>query len=172
MHLVLRSRRHCPAQALAELGLVLPVLLVMLLGMIELGRGLVFGVAVQQGAREAARVGAVAALDATVTDEVVLQRFITASAPALVGCGPVLDSPQPCGGARWTFSIKVTAPGGSPTYASLRAARADAVRPMGGSRLQVTARGAVSLLAGLGLGAMVGGLGEISVQGDAVMVVL
>ena len=115
------ASRKRPAQALVELALLLPVLLIMLLGMIDLGRGLVFGVSVQQGAREAARIGAAAALDTTVTDAVVLQRFIAASAPALAGCGPTLSSAQQCGGGTWTFSIKLTPPAGSPSYSSIAA---------------------------------------------------
>src|SRR5205823_5705029 len=37
------------SQALVEFALVLPILLIMLLGMIDLGRSLVFGVSIQQG---------------------------------------------------------------------------------------------------------------------------
>ena len=166
------ASRKRPAQALVELALLLPVLLIMLLGMIDLGRGLVFGVSVQQGAREAARIGAAAALDTPVTDAVVLQRFIAASAPALVGCGPTLDSAQQCGGGTWTFSIKLTPPAGSPSYSSIAAARASASQGIAGWRLEVTSRGSVSLLGGFQTGAAGLTLGQISVQGDAVMVVL
>jgi hypothetical protein len=103
----------------------------------------------------------------------VLQRFIAASAPALVSCNPVLDTPQQCGGGTWTFSIKVTPPGaGSPSYASLAAARAGAPQGIAGWRLEVTTRGSVSLLEGFQTGAPGMSLGQIGVQGDAVMAVL
>jgi Flp pilus assembly protein TadG len=152
---------------MVEFALVLPVLLVMLLGMIDLGRGLVFGVAVQQGAREAARVAAGAALDSTVIDDVVLQRLIAASAPALVGCTPVLDTAQSCGGGAWTFSVKIRPSTGSPIYTSLAAARTGGALGLSGSRVEVTARGSVSLLPDV----LSAGLGHIAVQGQAVMVV-
>lgn len=163
--------RHRPAQALVEFALILPVLLIMLLGLIDLGRGLVFGVAVQQGAREAARIGVAAGLDASVSDAVVLQSLIAASAPGLVGCSAVLDTVQQCGGGSWTFSIRVTPPAGTPTYTSLAAARASAPQGIGGWRLEVTSRGSVSLLQGLATGVAGMSLAQISVQGDAVMVV-
>jgi len=157
-----------PAQALVEFALVLPVLLVFLLGTIDLGRGLVFGVAVQQGAREAARVGAAAGLDSTVTDRVVLDRLIAASAPALVGCVSEPNTEQTCGGGRWAFSITLTPPSGARTYGSLAEARANGAGQLSGSRLEVTTRGSVALLADL----LPLGLGQISVQGQAVMVVI
>lgn len=165
------ARDAAAGQALVELGLVLPVLLIMLLGMIDLGRGFVFGVSVQQGAREAARVGATAALDPSVTDSVLVQRLIAASAPALTGCSPVLATTQACGGGSWMFSLTVTAPGGAPSYASLAAARASAPQGFGGYKLEVTARGSVSLLAGFQTGLDGIGLGQINVQGDAAMIV-
>jgi TadE-like protein len=158
-----------PAQALVELSLVLPVLLIVLLGMIDVGRGLVFGVASLQGAREASRIGALAGLDPTITDAILLERLIAGSAPALVDCSTVLDSPQQCGGGTWTFSIAVTSPSGSSTYPSLAVARAAMPQGIGGSRLAVTARGSVSMLGGLGISAA---LSQVAVQGKAVMVVL
>ncbi len=161
-------RRVTGAQALVEFALVVPMLLVFLLGMVDLGRGLVFGVAVQYGAREAARLAAGVALDSTVTDAIVLERLVGASAPALVGCSAVLEVPQNCGGGTWTFSIRLTPASGGPTYASLGEARAGASRQLSGSRLEVTTRGSVPLLADL----LPLGLGHISVQGQAVMVVM
>jgi Flp pilus assembly protein TadG len=161
----LRAKR---AQALVEFALVVPVMLVFLLGTIDLGRGLVFGVAVQHGAREAARVGAGAALDSTVTDTVIVERLIAASAPALVGCLAVLNTQQTCGGGRWVCSVKLTFSSGTRTYASLAEARDGASEQLSGARLEVTIRGSVSLLADL----LPLGLGQISVQGQSVMVVM
>jgi Flp pilus assembly protein TadG len=171
MRLGRRYLNRTPGQALVELGLVLPVLLIMLLGMIDLGRGLIFGVSVQQGTREAVRVGAAAGLDPTVNDSIVLQRLIAASAPALSGCTPVLGAQQ-CGGGTWTFSLIVTAPGGAPTYASLAAARSGAAQGLGGYNVEAKAVGSVSLLTGFQIGFENIGLGQITVQGDAAMVVL
>ncbi len=137
-----------------EFALVLPVTLIMLLGMIDLGRAFVFGVAVQQGAREAARLAARAGLDVTVSDQQILQRLIDASEPALAGCNPVLTANQACGGGSWTFSVTFT-PGRT-----------------SGAQVGVTARGDVSLLVGFLSGAFGLGLGQVSVQGNATMAVL
>jgi Flp pilus assembly protein TadG len=79
----MRVRTATRAQALVEFAFVVPVLLVLTLGMIDLGRAFVFGVAVQNGAREAARVAATAGLDSNLKTRDVLQRLIDASAPAI-----------------------------------------------------------------------------------------
>ena len=154
------SRRLLPApkrraQALVELALILPVLLIMLLGMIDLGRAFVFGVAVQNGAREAARVGANAGLDSSITDAVIAQRLIDASSPALDGCAPQTGSQPTSGCPSWSFTISPAA-----------AARSS------GTMLTVTASGQVSLLAGFLTGAMGLSLSPIRVQGQAVMEIL
>lgn len=159
-------RAHDRSQALVELGLVLPVLLITLLGSIDLGRAFVFGVSVQQGAREAARVASTASVDASVTDAVVIQRLLQASAPAANNCGTALDTPQSCGGGTWTFSIRVTPAGGSPVYTSLAAARANP-NGLSGSQLEVRASGSVAMFAGFFAGTL--GLSQISVRGDAIM---
>jgi hypothetical protein len=69
------------------------------------------------------------------------------------------------------LSLTVTPPAGNPTYASLAAAWASMPQGLGGSRLQVTASGPVSLLAGLVTGPLGGSLGRVSVQGRAIMVI-
>jgi Flp pilus assembly protein TadG len=147
-------RSKWSAQSLVEFAVVVPVILIMLLGMIDLGRAFVFGVAVQHGAREASRVATKAGLDTAVTDQQVLQRLIDASSPALVGCAAATTANQSCGGGVWTFSI---------TYTPAR---------QRGAEVRVTARGGVSLLVGLLLGSMNMGLNQISVQGEAVMQVV
>ena len=91
-------RSRAQAQAYVEFALVLPLLLLLVLGMIDLGRAFVFGVAVQQGAREAARLGAKAALDPTIDDATVFGRLIAASDPALVGCSATRTPGQACSG--------------------------------------------------------------------------
>jgi Flp pilus assembly protein TadG len=154
----------CRGQALVELALVLPVILVMLLGMSDLGRAFVFGVAVQQGAREGARIASNAALDPSVTDSAVLQQLIVASAPAIGGCAAVVDAQQTCGGGTWIFNIHVTPASGAPTYSSLASARSG-LASLSGSHVEVRAYGSVALFAGVLSGA------QITVQGDAVMVI-
>jgi Flp pilus assembly protein TadG len=47
--------RRAPAQALVELALVLPMMLLLLLGMVEFGRAYVAGIALEGAAREGAR---------------------------------------------------------------------------------------------------------------------
>ncbi len=136
-----------------EFALVLPVTLILLLGMVDLGRAFVFGVSVQQGTREAARLGSKAALDTTITDATILQRLVAASDPALVGCAAVTTS-QSCGGGTWTFMLAFT-----PSRT-------------GGSTVEVKAVGNVSLLVGFLTGAMGLGLNQVTVQGDAAMVVM
>jgi Flp pilus assembly protein TadG len=156
------------AQALVELAVVLPVMLIILLGMVDLGRAFVFGVAVQNGAREAARLGARAAIDSTIDNVAIRQRLITASAPALAGCSASTDTSQNCGIGTWTLAISVAATDGH-TYPSVTA-----VPPayLPGSRLTVTASGSsLSMFAGFatGLGMK---LSAINAQGQAVMMVL
>ena len=157
------------SQALVELALVLPVMMIILLGMIDLGRAFVYGVAVQQAAHEAARVASSASLDANVTDSVVLQRLIQASAPAIADCATTLNASQSCGAGSWTFSISVTPPGGSPTYTSLSAAHSGQ-SSLSGDQVEVRAQGSVSMFAGFFAGAL--GLSSIGVRGDAVMVIV
>lgn len=157
------------SQALVELALVLPVMMIVLLGMLDLGRAFVYGVAVQQGAHDAARVASSAALDANVTDTVVLQRMQSASAPAITDCPSSLNAPLSCGGGSWTFSIMVTPASGSPTYNSLSAARSGQ-SSLSGAHVEVRAQGSVAMFAGFFASGL--GLSSISVQGDAVMVIV
>lgn len=169
---VLRPGKRNQAQALIEFAFIAPVMLVILLGMIDLGRGFVFGVSAQDGAREAARLAERSATDVNVGDTKVLQRLIDASNPALVGCSPTLGTQQ-CGGGTWTFSISVTTPNGT-TYSCIDTcgtpAKSDTAH-YPGSKLSVTARGSVSLLAGIRTSWGMG-LYPIVVQGQAYMVVM
>ena len=154
------------AQALVEFAFVVPVMLVLMLGSIDLGRAFVFGVSVQEGAREAARVTANASYDPTVTDAVVLGRLIASSNPALNGCSSVTTT-QTCNGGTWTFSVRLVKAGTA--YSSVAAARAANALP--GAEVTVSAAGTVGLLPLLHMGAGLH-LPEISVRGEAVMVVL
>jgi Flp pilus assembly protein TadG len=152
-------------QSVVECALVLPILLFLLLGMYDLGRAFVLGVSVQNGAREAVRVGVNAAQEPTVTDAIVWGRLIAASHPALAGCTSAAGA---CGGGDWTFSLSVDT--GSATYSSIAAARA--ANALAGSKLTVTAQGSVALLPGVNVGGDRLNLPHITVQGRASMVVL
>jgi Flp pilus assembly protein TadG len=163
---LLRTRSR--AQSLVELAFVLPVLLLILLGMIDLGRAFVFGVAVQNGAREAARLGSRAAIDSSVTDTAVRARLIAASAPALAGCLSTTSSSQSCSVGTWTLGLSIVGTDGV-TYSSLSAVPSTA---LSGAKLTVTAQGSsLSMVAGMvtGMGLR---LSAISAQGQAVMMVL
>jgi len=164
-------RSRAQAQAFVEFALLLPVLLLLVLGMIDLGRAFVFGVAVQQGAREAARLGAKAALDPTIDDTTVLGRLIAASDPALGGCSATQTPGQACSGGTWTLTIEVTPAAGSPIYSSIAAARASGLSALQGAQVHVRASGGVSLFIGFLTGAMGLGLNQVTVQADARMVV-
>jgi len=166
---LMRSRAQ--GQAFVEFGLILPVLLLLVLGMIDLGRAFVFGVGVQQGAREAARLAAKAALDPTIDDATALGRLIAASDPALVGCSATQTPGQACSGGNWTLTIEVTPAAGSPTYSSIATARAAGPSVLRGAQVHVRARGSVSLFVGFLTGAMGLGLNQVTVEGDARMVV-
>ena len=50
-----RRRRKSRGQALVELAITLPILMVLVFGMLEMGRGYSFGVATSDAARDAAR---------------------------------------------------------------------------------------------------------------------
>ena len=162
------------AQALVEFALVLPVMLLMLLGMIDLGRAFVFGVATQEGARQAARLAASANYDVFVDDSSVFGRLVASSAPALVGCSATPPTPpnttttQSCNGGTWTFSVCVN-DGTNPcnTIAGARTART-----LAGAKVTVTAAGSVALVPGLQTGAFGLVLPTITVQGQTAMVVL
>ncbi len=142
-------------------------MLLMTLGVIDLGRAFVFGVAVQEGSRQAARIAANASQDTTLTDAAVLGRLIAASNPALVGCASS-TSAQSCNGGTWTFAISVLS--GGNTYSSIAAARTASALP--GAQVTVTATGAVALLPGVSTGTFGLTLPQISVQGQSAMVVL
>src|SRR5579871_490259 len=121
-------RERHRAQALIEFGLIVPVVLLVMLGGIDIGRGLVYGVAAQDGAREAARLAATAGVDPNVSDATVYTRLIAGSSPALSGCAATNTANQACSGGTWTFSVSVVTPTNT-TYSSLNSAKADANFP-------------------------------------------
>ena len=152
-----------------EFAIILPVLLLMTLGMIDLGRAFVFGVATQQGAREAARYASRYAVSkATVTDDLVRQRLIDASFPSLQGCDATLSTPQDCGGGTWTFTLTVTPTSGT-SYSSIATAASNS--NLSGGQVTVTANGGVAMLGGVCLGQNLC-LASIGVQGQASMEII
>jgi len=156
---------------LVEFAFVLPVLMLLTLGMIDLGRAFTFGVAAQQGAREAVRYGsrlAVSSSAAGVSDTTILQRLIDASSPALDGCQPIKTA-QNCAGATWTFTLAATPPGSGTAYNSIPLAEANSSNPLlSGGRITVTASGSVAMMGGWCMGQALC-LPPIGVQGQASM---
>jgi Flp pilus assembly protein TadG len=166
-----RGRNVHQAQALVEFAIILPVMLLMTLGLIDLGRAFVFGVAVQEGTRQAARLAGNAANDVfkaqpNVTDQAVLGRLIGSSSPALDGCTPLTAPPQTCNG----FTLSVQVDTGIATYTSIAAARS--ANALAGSKVTVTAAGPVALLPGVSTGIYGLSLPQINVQGKSAMVIL
>ncbi len=156
------------AQALVEFVFVLPVLMLMTLGMIDLGRAFTFGVATQGGAREAARLGSRLAVNTAVSDTTVLQRLIDSSSPALQGCLPIKTA-QNCAGGTWTLSVAATPPGSGTAYSSIPTAIAASANPfLTGGQITVTASGSVAMMGGWCLGQALC-LPPIGVQGKASM---
>jgi Flp pilus assembly protein TadG len=145
----LRREHAAHAQSLVEFALVLPVLLFMTLGMIDLGRAFVFGVSAQQAARESARYASRLAVNANVRDDTVLQRFIDAANPAMQGCTAV-PTQQTCGGGTWQLRIAATPPGGGTAYSSIATAITNSGNPtLSGGSITVSTQGSVALLGGI-----------------------
>jgi Flp pilus assembly protein TadG len=153
---------------MVEFAIVLPVMLALTLGLIDLGRAFVFGVSVQEGARQAARLAASANYDVNVDDNAVLGRLVAASTPALVGCPASTAVNQVCNGGTWTFDVSIV--NGSNTYPTLAMARS--ANGLAGATITTTARGSVALVPGLATGPFGLVLPQIGVQGRAAMVIL
>jgi Flp pilus assembly protein TadG len=166
----LSSRRLHRAQALIEFSLVVPVMLLMTLGLISFGRAFVFGVSVQEGARQAARLAASAYTNTavTLTNDDVLGRLVAGSNPALVGCSPTAGG-QACNGSTWNLRVSVLGPSGT-SYSSIDAART--ANDLQGGQVTVTASGDVSVLPSVTTGAYGLQLPQIGIQGQSSMVVL
>jgi Flp pilus assembly protein TadG len=154
-----------------EFAFVLPVLMLLTLGMIDLGRAFTFGVAAQTGAREAARYASrysVNSSAAGVSDTTILQRFIDASSPAMQGC-QAIKTAQTCGGATWTLSLAATPPGSGTSYSSIASAVSNSTNPfLSGGKIIVTAVGSVALMGGWCTGQALC-LPPVTVQGQAAM---
>jgi Flp pilus assembly protein TadG len=164
-------------QAIVEMALILPVMLIIVLGTIEIGRAFVFGVAVQDAARQATRLAANARVDPGITDTAIIRRAIDAAAPAMVGCSPptsVTSTPVSfsCGGGSWTITTSVKPSGSASSYSSFVNVPSASIGELNGGTVEVKVVGSVSLLAGFATGWNGLALYQIGVQGDSVMVVL
>jgi Flp pilus assembly protein TadG len=171
-------RTRAAGQALIEFAVILPVMLVLVLGTIDLGRGFIFGVSTQDAARQAARLAANARLDPSLTDRVILQRLIDSAAPAMSGCSlpasitstPVSLTCPPAAGT-WSLTLVVT-PNGYSAASTFGSLSSTARAHLNGGTVEAKAVGSVSLLKGFSTGAMGLSLYGITVQGDAAMVIL
>ncbi len=125
--------------------------------MVGFGRAYIKGVAVQQGAGQAARLASMQYANPAlaVTNIKIYQRLMDASAPTLAGCTAGSGASMACTdseGGSWTLSITY-----SPSQAS-------------GNSVEVTAVGAVPVSIGLvGSGWR---LGQLTVRGDAASVLM
>jgi len=150
-----------------EFALIVPVMLLLTLGLIDLGRAFIFGVSVQEGARQAARVAANVVSDSSIDDTRVIGRLVNASNPAL--CQGQTSTSQSCNGANWTISVSVA--NGASTYTSIANAKANNAL-VSGAKVTVTATGSVALLPGVSTGNYGLTLPQIGVQGQSAMVIL
>jgi Flp pilus assembly protein TadG len=71
----IHRRKHGRGQSLVEFGLVLPIFLLLVFGIIDLGRAVFAYSTLNSAAREAARIAVVDQVDDHITDEAVKQAF-------------------------------------------------------------------------------------------------
>jgi TadE-like protein len=146
-----RSQR---SQALIEFALVSPVLLLLLFGIVDIGRAVFYYDTVNHAAREGART-AVRASGQLPTNADVLATVTTQliGAPVTAPCpqGPVVPSATPPDNAAWLYvtepnppaTVEATPPPNAPggEYPAAAAGSCSAVNPAGGNQaLQVTIR--------------------------------
>ena len=170
-----RARKVHSAQALVEFAFVVPVMLLLTLGMIDLGRAFVFGVAVQEGTRQAARLAASANYDSNVTQSAIVGRVIDSSNPAMAGCLKQTGT-QSCNAASWTVTVSVVGASGS-TYSNLDSARSANDLQCTGTctdpaAVTITIAGSVALFPGVSTGNYGLVLPSIGVHGSSAMAIL
>lgn len=147
------ARRGQRSQALIEFSLVSPVLLLLLFGIIDLGRGIFYYDTLSHAAREGARI-AVRASTPLPTNAGVLSAVQAqmVGAPVTQPCpqGPVTSGTPPANAA-WLYvtepnppaTVETTPPPNAPggEYAAVAAGACSAVNPaIGNDQLQVTLR--------------------------------
>jgi len=146
-------RKGEQSQALIEFALISPVLLLLLFGIVDIGRALFYYDTINHAAREGART-AVRASNPLPTNADVLATVTTQliGTPVTAPCpqGPVTSDPPPANAA-WLYvpeppppaTVEATPPDNAPggEYAASAAGSCSAVNPASGnSRLQVTIR--------------------------------
>jgi len=149
----LRSHDGQRSQALIEFALVSPVLLLLLFGIVDIGRAVFYYDTLNHAAREGART-AVRASSQLPTNADVLATVTTQmiGAPVTAPCpqGPVTSATPP-GNAAWLYITEPNPPSGVETtpppnapggeYSALASGSCSAVNPAGGNQqLQVTVR--------------------------------
>ena len=149
----MKSRNGQRSQALIEFALVSPVLLLLLFGIVDIGRAIFYydtlNHAAREGARAAIRASSQLPTNADVLSTVTAQMVgvpVTAPCPQ----GPVTSATPPSNAA-WLYitepnpptSVEATPPPNAPggEYSALAAGSCSAVNPAGGNQqLQVTLR--------------------------------
>ena len=146
-------RRRQRSQALIEFALVSPVLLLLLFGIVDIGRAVFYFDTLNHAAREGARTAVRASGQLPRNADIlatVSQQLIGASVTAPCPQGPVTTATPP-NNAAWLYitepnppaSIETTPPPNAPggEFPSLAAGSCSAVNPAGGNQaLQVTLR--------------------------------
>lgn len=89
------THRTAPAQSFVELAIILPILLLMLTGMLEIGRATYATISIAHAARDGARI----AMDPKVTDDAVKQRVVNSARPFTVNKSDVTISNRSAGSA-------------------------------------------------------------------------
>jgi Flp pilus assembly protein TadG len=104
-----RSRSKTRGQALVELAITLPILMLLVAGMLELGRGYSFGVATSDAARDAARYVAGKTSSTNGPGLAAMCKIVTADLQAVTGnisCATqVLHAPPFVAGADYTKPV-------------------------------------------------------------------
>ena len=147
------ARPHQRSQALIEFALVSPVLLLLLFGIVDIGRAVFYYDTLNHAAREGARTAVRASSQLPDNDDVLAT--VTAQmigAPVTSPCpqGPVTSATPP-DNAAWLYitepnppsGVETTPPSNAPggEYSALAAGSCSAVNPAGGNQpLQVTLR--------------------------------
>jgi hypothetical protein len=149
----LRSRRGQQSQALIEFALVSPVLLLLLFGIVDIGRAVFYYDTLNHAAREGARTAVRASNQLPDNDDVlatVTAQMIGVPVTAPCPQGPVTSATPP-NNAAWLYitepnppsSVEATPPPNAPggEYSALASGSCSAVNPAGGNQqLQVTLR--------------------------------
>ncbi len=141
------------SQALIEFALVSPVLLLLVFGIIDIGRAIFYFDTVNHAAREGARVAVRASNPLPTNTDVlaiVTSQFIGAPVSAPCPQGPITSATPPDNSA-WLYitepsppaSVEASPPANAPggEYAAIASGSCSAVNPAGGNQmLQVTVR--------------------------------